>query len=160
MREEVFLDGLPVAQMSLEEFGSHTIFVGFSPNANAASSHRVLLDEQGEAMIRQELQRVGHRFPGRPNNAALDAMADQMINGLSTMPLKQDVNCNRIPGGRMVVLASRAVLARWTQTDVLRELHRREVDEAHRSGHAISPENLEVYRLQPPEAVTAASLQH
>jgi hypothetical protein len=159
MREEDSLDALPASLMTPEEFVSHTIVIPVTPNPDPASAARRMVVDEGEqdqlGALRREVIRVAHRLQPGLGDTAKPILAERLIQNVLTMPVRRDVDCNRLPGGRMIAFVRQDALKTYPIREVVEEIHRREVDLAASNGQPVSPDNLAYYRNKPSPAVSA-----
>ena len=157
MRDLAVLDRLPLAQLSPEEFSAYAIVIGVEANPDPSSPRRLAVPaEETEQLdaLRAELQRVSHHFKRGLTDAGRSEQEGRILMGLMSIDLQDDAVCNRLPGGRPLILAKVDAAQRHGRRAIAEMAHRGEVEQAEMRGEVI-PELVRHYYFGPLPAAKA-----
>ena len=157
MRDLAVLDRLPLAQISPEEFAAYAIVIGVESNPDPSSPRRLAVPaDEGEHLeaLRTELQRISHHFKRGLTDAGRAEQEGRILLGLMSIELQEDAMCNRLPGGRPLILAKTEAARRHGRRAIAEMAHRGEVEQAEMRGEVV-PEPVRHYYFGPLPAAKA-----
>lgn len=144
MRDVETLDQLPLHQLTPEEFSSYAIVLGVNKDPDPAAPRRLFVPaHQLDAMqdLRKEIGRVFGRKAGDVANAE-----DRILLGLMAVDLKDDAMCNRLPGGRPIIIARSDVAERFGARALAERMHQIEIEAASTRGEDVPAAVAAYYR--------------
>ena len=157
MRDLAVLDRLPLAQLSPKEFTAYAIVIGVEANPDPSSPRRLAVPaDEGESLeaLRAELQRISHHFKRGLTDAGRAEQEGRILLGLMSIDLQEDALCNRLPGGRPLILARTDVTRLHGRRAIAEMAHRGEVEQAEMRGEVV-PEPVRHYYFGPLPAAKA-----
>jgi hypothetical protein len=156
------LDRLDAALMAPAEFTAYAIVLGVEPCASASSTRRLQVASdhiQDLQEVRAEFQRRLPAWRRGLSQEEREQLESRFLMSLMSIDMAGDALCNRILGGRPLVMARSEVVHRHGRQAVAQAAHRLEVSQALAERKPVHGDSLAQYGLrQHSQAVEAAAV--
>lgn len=153
------LDRLDAAQMAPAEFAAYAIVLGVEPCANASSSRRLQVSADHVNDLEEVRAEIQRRLPAWRRGLSQDEreqLESRFLLALMSVDMEGDAMCNRILGGRPLVMARCEVVRRHGRMAVAQAAHRIEVSQALAERKPVHGDSLAQYGLRQPVAAVEA----
>lgn len=154
------LDRIDAAQMAPGEFAAYAIVLGVEPCANPSSTRRLQVNANHAADLEEVRTEIQRRLPAWRRGLSQDEreqIESRFLLALMSVDLESDAMCNRILGGRPLVMARSEVVRRHGRMAVAQAAHRIEVSQALAERKPVHGESLAQYGLRQPAAAVEAA---
>jgi len=154
------LDRLDAAQMAPGEFASYAIVLPVEPCDSATSGRRLQVSPEHASALEDVRTEIQRRLPSWRRGLSQDEreqIETRFLMALMSIDLDGDAMCNRILGGRPLVMARTEVVRRHGRMAVAQAAHRIEVSQALAERKPVHGDSLVQYGLRRPAAAVEAA---